>query len=525
MKTQSVKLAVCLYGRFGNRFNDDAGNDGLAYLKNEVLKGVEADFFVYSYDQAHQGAIVTELGESLVASQFVRAPNHVEDFLALGGNPNLFQPDDPSRAIGGTFSFCAQRDGALSLMLSHSPEGADGYSHVLVCRIDLGQIDRYNQRHPQRVSEVPRLVNFPFSKPQVTHAAWNQLNAGLPDQWFILDAASAKKLSGSLSRYMKYLLPGSEYLASCESGIPWSSKLKEFSNEQTSLQPSGDLVSRPSAKALDNHLLHKFDFLEVGLFQDLAPSFDSKGIVQLCYTHSSYLDGWVLSSQQQRKHLGLFSKEYLAIEDSSEGRLFSSPPGISKVYYNDNLSYTERLLQVLESLEEEFVFFTHEDMPLIGTPVTNSIIEAKVLLERRPENAVVRFIRVGRGLRLNLDRPSRWPYFAAVQKWSRWKFSIQPSLWKRSSLIRLLRECPKLNVWEFEVRGQREFSNLGYRGFQPLSSGGRRGRHHFDSALYPYIATAIVKGRWNLLEYPELRVMLNRLDLENYPHRESLSEI
>jgi hypothetical protein len=525
MKSQSKKLAVCLYGRFGNRFNDDAGSDGLAYLKNEVLKGVEADFFVYSYDQAHQEEIESALGEDLVASHFGTAPNHVEDFLAIGGDPNLFKPDDPSRTIGGTFSFCAQRDGALSLMLSHSRDGTDEYSHVLVCRIDLGQIDQYNQRHPQRVSEVPRLANFTFSNPQVAHAAWNQLNAGVPDQWFILDIASAKKLSGSLSRFMKYLLPGSEYLTSCESGIPWSSKLQEFSNEQTRLQPSGDLISRPSAKALDNHLLHKFDFIKMGLFHDMAPSFDSKGIVQLCYTHSSYLDGWVLSSRQQRIHLGSFSKEYLAIEDSSEGRTSSSPPGISKVFYDDKLSYTERLLQVLETLEEEFVFFTHEDMPLIRTPVTNSIIEAKCLLESRPENAVVRFIRVGRGLRLNLDRPSRWPYFAAVQKWSRWKFSIQPSLWKRSSLIKLLRECPKLNVWEFEVRGQREFSKLGFRSFQPLSSGGRRGRHHFDSALFPYVATAIVKGRWNLLEYPELSVMLKSVDLDNYPHRESLLDI
>ena len=29
----------------------------------------------------------------------------------------------------------------------------------------------------------------------------------------------------------------------------------------------------------------------------------------------------------------------------------------------------------------------------------------------------------------------------------------------------------------------------------------KRGAHHYDSSVYPYIATAIVKGKWNVTEY------------------------
>ncbi len=519
------KLAVCLYGRFGNRFNAEAGRDGLEYLKNQILKDVDADFFVYSYDLLHQKDVELALGEDLVAWSFVERPDHVKAFVERGGNPSLFEPDDRSRNVEGTLSFCAQRDGALSLMLNHSQGDESEYSHVLVCRIDIGQIDRYNQRHPQRVSEVPNLANFPFTSPLVSHAAWNQLNAGLPDQWFILDISSAKKLSGSLNRYSDYLLPGSSYLRFCESGVLWSSQTREFSNEQNLLKPKGDLVTRSISKALDNHLLHKFDFIELGLFEYLTPAFDSKDIAHLCYTHSSYLDGWQLTHREQRKHLGVFSREFVAIEQSPNGEVFQAPRGITKIFYDESLCYTERLLQVLQNIESDFVFFTHEDMPLLRTPVTNSIVEAKLLLEKRPENAVVRMIRVGRGLRLNLDRPSRLPYFTQISHWSRWKFSIQPSLWKRSSLIKLLESCPGLNVWEFEVRGQGAFTKLGLKGFQPLSSGSRRGRYHFDSALYPYVATAIVKGKWNLREYPELDEMLESLDLADYPSRDSLPKL
>jgi len=37
----------------------------------------------------------------------------------------------------------------------------------------------------------------------------------------------------------------------------------------------------------------------------------------------------------------------------------------------------------------------------------------------------------------------------------------------------------------------------------------KRGGHH-DSSIYPYIATAVVKGKWNLSEYKnELLPLLN----------------
>ena len=39
----------------------------------------------------------------------------------------------------------------------------------------------------------------------------------------------------------------------------------------------------------------------------------------------------------------------------------------------------------------------------------------------------------------------------------------------------------------------------------------KRGMHHYDSKIYPYIATAVVKGKWNLTDYPqELIKILNK---------------
>ena len=42
-------------------------------------------------------------------------------------------------------------------------------------------------------------------------------------------------------------------------------------------------------------------------------------------------------------------------------------------------------------------------------------------------------------------------------------------------------------------------------------SGLRRGLHHFDNNVYPYVATAIGKGKWNLGEYSdELKPLLSQ---------------
>lgn len=516
-----TKFAVCLYGRFGNRFNPQAGEAGLNYIKEIVTRGAEVDYFVCSYDLENQNNIVSALGDNLVSSRFEKAPNHEENWVRKGGNVSQFELRDHSRSIEGTLRFLAQRDGSIRLMLDHARSNGAEYAGVLICRIDLGQIDRANQRFPQRVSESPALASVPIPIDRVFFATWNQLNEGLPDQWFLCSVKDAEIMLGASERVGEYLISGSDYLDDFLGVIPDSEFGQPFSNAKNHVERSETSSSRHASLALDNHLLHKYDFMKIRLYQRLAPAFDSGGIAHLTYTHSSYLDGWHMSHKAQEKHLGRFFKEYVAIESSYKGERI--PADLLILHYDESLTYTERLKSVVEKIPDEFVFFTHEDMPLTRTPVTNALIEGRRLLERNPRNAVVRFIRVGRGLEMSLDRPIRLPYFCHVSRLSRWQFSIQPSLWKREKLLELLNNSPKGTVWDFEVSGQRVFSRLGMRAFQPISSGPKRGKHHSESSIYPYVATAIVKGKWNTLEYPELAKLVADQKNAGFPERGLLS--
>ena len=79
------------------------------------------------------------------------------------------------------------------------------------------------------------------------------------------------------------------------------------------------------------------------------------------------------------------------------------------------------------------------------------------------------------------------------------KFSIQPTIIRKDILLQIASNVGALNIWDFEnaiVGSGMDF--MARRGDEK-----RRGDYHYDSFVYPYVATAINKGKWNLIEYTE----------------------
>ena len=72
----------------------------------------------------------------------------------------------------------------------------------------------------------------------------------------------------------------------------------------------------------------------------------------------------------------------------------------------------------------------------------------------------------------------------------------------------------KANIWELEVKSQKAVKKLKLKAGFSYRKGAKRGVHHYDNDVYPYIATAIVKGKWNLREYQdELGTLLRQFDI------------
>ena len=86
---------------------------------------------------------------------------------------------------------------------------------------------------------------------------------------------------------------------------------------------------------------------------------------------------------------------------------------------------------------------------------------------------------------------------------SMWNFLLQPTIIKTNKMIQLFKASKKTNIWDFELDVQRVCRDIGLKSCYADTSTNKIGGH-YESEVYPYIATAVVKGKWNYSEYPEV---------------------
>lgn len=157
-------------------------------------------------------------------------------------------------------------------------------------------------------------------------------------------------------------------------------------------------------------------------------------------------------------------------------------------YYDDSKTYTERLVELLNQIEDDLFLFIHEDMFLIDYPQMNYLKRYKQLVEEDKADSI-KLIPVGSFDNQCIFEPT-------LYKNSYSKFSIQPTIIKRNTLLNLVKDV-KLNIWEFENHIMPNEHDYIAR----IGKEKKRGVHHYDSSIFPYIATAINKGKWNFTEY------------------------
>tara|TARA_Y100000114_G_scaffold156708_1_gene184871 strand:+ start:2902 stop:3519 length:618 start_codon:yes stop_codon:yes gene_type:complete len=195
-------------------------------------------------------------------------------------------------------------------------------------------------------------------------------------------------------------------------------------------------------------------------------------------------------------------KRYIAIEKETE-----TVSNENVILYNEEDSYTERLESILPQIDEDMILYLHEDMILYDTPDMEELSRVETYLRDHDSVMMIKLIAT-LGLAFEVApsiRVSNTPY----------KFVVQPTLWKRDKLKELA-SGEKYSIWEMEERIQSKFSSVGvgytyFRGSEKL-----RGQAHYDSVIFPYIATAIVKGKWNNLEYSsELDVLFDEYNVKS----------
>ena len=210
----------------------------------------------------------------------------------------------------------------------------------------------------------------------------------------------------------------------------------------------------------------------------------------LVYTHSDYSWVWKYWHQQTDKFLQNFDKVCISNSNSS----FRDDYLVIK--YNDQLTYKNRVLSCLNNIDDnEIVLFCHEDMFLYKKP-NFEIIDEYINLVKNDNCELIKLIRAFE----NLDKSNL--HEKLFKNPDKQLFSIQPTIIKIKTLKHIYKTVPGDNIWEFEANTSKKYLKdlISLCSFDP-DVDKKRGKFHYDSSVYPYICTAVIKGKWNFKEY------------------------
>lgn len=227
------------------------------------------------------------------------------------------------------------------------------------------------------------------------------------------------------------------------------------------------------------------------------------GIKIVIFTHSNYSWVWPLCIGQTQKYMSGYVK-YVMLNNTASLHDFNTwlNAGYAVITYNESDSYKERVSSCLNFLNpEDILLFYHEDMFLDGIP-NFEILEkfTKLVLENKAD--VIKLIAAG-----DVFIKSNYMNELYYNPYNL-KFAIQPSLIKTKKLKLVYDSATGNDIWSLESSMFHSPAISENKSFFCYNGESKRGSAHYNSSIYPYIATAVVKGKWNLSEYGE---ELNRL--------------
>jgi hypothetical protein len=173
-----------------------------------------------------------------------------------------------------------------------------------------------------------------------------------------------------------------------------------------------------------------------------------------------------------------------------------SGPLIDFVYRDGDPHYNQ-MIQCLSEIKDDFIIYSQEDYILFDDVNFMKIEEYVDILSKNDQLHFIRLIMSGVG---NSTRSFNTE-LSYVDRYSPYFFSTQVTIWKRSSLVKMFERSKSKSIFD-EPHNSKFLRELSFEGLYTTKLGTATGAHH-NSLIYPYIATALVKGKWNVSEYPK----------------------
>lgn len=174
----------------------------------------------------------------------------------------------------------------------------------------------------------------------------------------------------------------------------------------------------------------------------------------IIYSHTDYLD--ILRIQVD--HIGNLSNKILLINNSKVdiGEITSKFDRV--IYYDDALPYASRLC-ALSELNDEVVLFLHDIDILVDVDIKVVDLLAALIkregLDRIDLQYDPNYNENSNNRKINLDIENH--NFTIVEQTSGYIYNVNPSLWRLSSLLKIMNHFPDSCYRSIEVNGVQSF--------------------------------------------------------------------
>jgi hypothetical protein len=235
-----------------------------------------------------------------------------------------------------------------------------------------------------------------------------------------------------------------------------------------------------------------------------------KNLAYVTYTHSNCADIWNAYFARLDKYTNYSIDSYVFSNLNTE--IYENH---TFLLYDDNRSYSDEFIRILNAIPQEYFIYMQEDFILYDNVDLDRIKKYIDILENDRSISYIRMIKCGTVTEQKYVENLYYVSSDGKQNKSVNSFSMQPTIWRKSDFIKLYKMTGALRFGE-SLDYAKSMNTLNINGLYHYAGEPKRGGNHYDTYVFPYIATAIVKGKWNVSEYPdELKTLFREFNIQS----------
>lgn len=225
-------------------------------------------------------------------------------------------------------------------------------------------------------------------------------------------------------------------------------------------------------------------------------------IAQIAYTNSNCRDLWEMFITQNRRHCNM----PLYMISDVKPDVFGYDDAL--IYQNSD-PYFQVWINAVERFGGDYFIYLQEDFVLYADVNQEKIDEYIEFLRNHHEYSFVRLLKSGQLYNTKLTNT-----LYEIESTNINIFAMQATIWRSVDYIRLMATV-RDSKWLETSDYRNKMIAMNMKGVYHYDGEERGGRNHHNTKVYPYTATALVRGKWDMGEYgPQLGKLLSEYKID-----------